>query len=164
MLASHQLRRSDRPAAPRPPPALVPAAGCMLVLAQLPNFHDLAIVSAVGSLMPIIYSGIALISIIVHGPEPGRNYDLVRGSSDFKTAMSVLGGLGSMFFAFGGQASAAACLRLRLQVVPTALVRAHLLPSRLLTAGHPCKCFHACRWSRMRSPPPSPLRPASWFP
>ncbi|GAB4823641.1 hypothetical protein N2152v2_010687 [Parachlorella kessleri] len=77
--------------------------GCMLILAQLPNFHDLAIVSLMGSCMPIIYSSIALVSILVHGPEDDLDYSIIRGENDFKTAMSVLGGIGSIFFAYGGQ-------------------------------------------------------------
>ncbi|GAB4816155.1 hypothetical protein N2152v2_003201 [Parachlorella kessleri] len=70
---------------------------------MFPDFHALSVVSLVGSTMPLLYSSIAFVSILVKGPVAGASHAMITKGGAFETTMNVFSGIGSFAYAFGGQ-------------------------------------------------------------
>lgn len=84
-------------------PFVLTFAGAMMILGQLPNFHSLTVVSLIGSFMPVAYTLVACISILVGSKEEGVSYSRLTGNNNWESGMYFLQGMGSLLFSFGGQ-------------------------------------------------------------
>lgn len=76
-------------------------ASCHFVLAQLPNFNSISLVSLAAAIMSLSYSTIAWTASIKRGVQPNVQYGY-KAHSTSETIFSFFGGLGDVAFAYAG--------------------------------------------------------------
>ena len=70
------------------------------LVAQLPNFNALFLVSLLAACMSISYSTIGWVSAVAEGKAEAVSYAILGGST--AKLMGIFNGLGTMVFAYGG--------------------------------------------------------------
>lgn len=78
-------------------------SAAVVALSQFKDFQALTVVSLLGAVMPLVYAGVAFVSVLAYTGAPQPDYTIVQQGGALGTAMSVLSGIGAMHYAFGGQ-------------------------------------------------------------